>query len=668
MLLPLRALLRARPFALAVVAMLGMGVGALVAAFGVIDAALWRQPPFPDARRLTILYSGRSSPRESLRWERWSFPRLQLLRQAATDFARVANYSPATLTLTGTQDPEHVSGEIVAPDYFPLLGVAALRGRTFAPDEDAAPGAHPIAVLSFDLWQRRFAGDTAVIGRTVGVNGAQLTVVGILPRGFRGLTDRAELWIPTAMAPNLTYADYLTTNQNFISLVARLRDEVPLERAARDLRVLAARINRALPPQDADSAETFTGTVVPVNQARVDPTTRRSLLVLLAGVVLLHLLACDNAINLLLGRAAARRRETAVRAALGGTATRLLRHALAEGFLLAAAGGALGLLLAVAASKLANVPANVWFARNFYGSLGTFDTPAVSARTMAVGLLLTLITALAVALAPAATMVRLDLGTALRAESRSSTGGSGSLRRPSARGVVVALEAALGMLLVVTAGLMIDSFARMRHANLGVVPDHVLTFWLRPPDVKVPPADAPRFISNVLDAITRVPGVLAATVDGGAPLSGSARSTLYVMGRPAPPRPEDAPPVDRHYVAPDHFRVLSIPLRRGRAFTDADDARHPRVAIISETAARRFWPAADPIGQRVWFGGGSNFDRPDSSAEIVGIVGDVADEPLDAPSNRASFYTPYRQFTYASRVVFVRTADGRRDPKGRALG
>jgi putative ABC transport system permease protein len=226
----------------------------------------------------------------------------------------------------------------------------------------------------------------------------------------------------------------------------------------------------------------------------------------------------------------------------------------------------------------------------------------------------------------------------------------------------MALEAALAMVLLVGAGLLLDSYARMRRTDLGVDPDRVLTFWLRPSEVRVPPSAAPGFIRQVLDAIGRVPGVAAVTVDGGAPVSGSARSELFIVGRPEPAA--DAPLVLRHYVGPDHFRVLRIPLLRGRVFTAGDSAGAPRVAVISVSAARRFWPGQDPIGERVWFGT-RGFDRPDSSAEIVGVVGDIASEPLDLPVNRSDFYTPYTQFTYASRMVMVRTA---RDPGGVLTG
>jgi putative ABC transport system permease protein len=194
----------------------------------------------------------------------------------------------------------------------------------------------------------------------------------------------------------------------------------------------------------------------------------------------------------------------------------------------------------------------------------------------------------------------------------------------------------------------------MRDVQVGVQPANVLTFWVIPSEARVPPAMAPAFVTRLIDALANVPGVRSVSVDGGAPLAGSANSVLYIEGRTVP-GPGGAPSVLRHYVAPDHFRTLGIPVRRGRAFTAGDAAGAPRVAVISETAARRFWPNEDPIGRRVWFGS-SSFNSPDSSAEIVGIVGDVVYAPLDQRPNFASFYTPYAQFTFASRMVFLRTA------------
>ncbi|MDQ3949080.1 MAG: ABC transporter permease, partial [Gemmatimonadota bacterium] len=631
-----RSLARARGLSVAVIVTLGVGAAALTTTFGIVNAALYRQPPFDDAQELALLYIVRDDDGVPRR-ERWSYARSELLRATQRSFAHVARYAPATLTLAGEGDPETVSAERVSPGYFPALRVVAADGRLFGEAEDNPGQPTPVAVLGYRLWMRRFGGEPSVIGRTIRLNGALLTVIGIMPQGFKGLSGTAELWVPATMTPRLTYADFLTTNQNFISVVGRLRAGVSLAAARAELALLGRTINRALPSDPQRPAERVTATAISLNEARADKTVKRSLLVLLGGVALLHLLACANVTNLLLGRTAARRRESAVRMALGSSAMSLFRSLFAEAAALALAGGALGVVLAWWSMPFVSPPTNVWAPRNFYGSLGAFDAPAFGRAELAVGLLIAAVTAVIVATPPALSAFRIDVADGIKSGSRGVAGGAIRLRRPSARGLIVGAEAALAMLLVVAAGLLIDSFRRMRRADLGIDTSHVLTFWVVPSEVKVPPATAPGFVTRLLEAVSRIPGVTSATVDGGAPVSGSASSVLHIVGRASPARP---PVVLRHYVAPGHFRTLGISLLRGRSFTRADVAGAPRVTVISEGAARRFWPGEDPRGQRIWFGGGSSFNSPDSSAEVVGIVSDVVYAPLDKQPNNASFYTP----------------------------
>jgi putative ABC transport system permease protein len=649
----MRSLLRAPALSAAVVATLAVGIAAFTIAFGAWHAAVVRQPPFPEADRIAILHLERRPRGEPERRERWSFGRLQLLEQRQQSFEQIASFSPVEVSLSDGGDPELTRGERVAPSYFRLLRSDAARGRLFADTEDDPVRPTDVVLISHQLWTRRWAADPGLVGRTIRLNGIPFTVIGILPDGFAGLSGSAQLWVPRTVSPALTYAEYLTTNQNFISAVGRLRAGVALAAARSELAVLGAGINRGLPSDPDNPDERVTATAVPLNDSRSDAGVRQSLLVLLAGVGLLHLLACANATNLLLGRATRRRNGTAVRAALGGTPAQLFRSLLAEGVLLAAAGGAIGIALAALGSGWITPPANAWGPRNFYGSVAPFDVPAFGVAELAFGLGLTLCSALLVGLPPAMTAFRLDLATGMRTAFQSIAPGAMTWRRPTARGIVVAIEAAFAMLLVVMAGLLIESFRRMRATDIGIEPAGVLTFWVIPSEGRTPPAAAPAFVSRVLDAVTQVPGVRSASVDGGSPLSGSASTVLFMAGRPMP-APGQAPPILRHYVGPDHFMTLGIPLRQGRTFTTADVAGAPGVAVISETAARRFWPDQDPIGQRVWFGG-SAFTSPDSAVEIVGIVGDVIYAPLDRNPNLASFYTPYAQFTYAARMVLVKT-------------
>ena len=651
----LRSLIR-RP-ALAVIGTLAASVGALVATFGVVHAALLRPPPFRDPGRLTMLHTTHTRPDGTRYDSRWSYPRAQLLRREATSFAHVAHYTGTELSLTGGDEAEAVRGEFAGSGYFAVLGVSPALGRDFGAGEDDVATRTPVVVLSHELWQRRFGGRGDVVGATIGVNGVAHDVVGVMPIGFRGLTDRAQLWLPAVMAPALTYPEYLTTDQDFISVVARLAPGATVERGTTELRTIVPRIYAALPSTDHEPGDRPGGIARSLNEARVHPEVRAALLALLGAVALLHLLALANVTSLLLGRALERGREFAVRTALGCSPRALWTTAFAEAALVVAMGGVAGTVLGASLGTLVAAPLELWGPRNFYGALASFAEPGFSWAVVSFGLGVTVATAALAALAPALAALHADWLGGLRDAPRGSSARGTSLRRPSPRAFLVASEMALAMTLCVVGGLMFASFARIRGTPIGVETDGVLTFSIRPPDRRVPPEEAPAYIDRMLEAITAVPGVLGASVDGGAPVSGTARSTLHVVGRPAPSAGQ-APPVLRHYVAPAHFATLGIPVVRGRSFTAHDVAGSPKVAIISETAARTFWPGADPIGERVWFGGGSGVNHPDSSAQIVGVVRDVMYEPLDSDPNRSSFYTPYAQFTYAWRVYFVRVREG----------
>ena len=653
----LRSLARNRALSLAVMVTLAIGVAALTITFGVVNAALWRPPPFPEADRIAMLFLQRNEQGEPPRQERWSFARFKLLAETQDVFEQVASYSPGALTVSGagTGDAELIQGERVSTSYFPLLRVRPAHGRLFTDSEDDPASPTPVVLLGHQLWIRRFAADPGIVGRDIRLNGVPLSVIGIMPAGFSGLSGRSELWVPRTMTPQLTYAEYITTNQNFISAVGRLKPGADLALARTRLAVLGANINRAIPSDPAFPDERVTATAVTLNEARTDRTVRRSLFIVLAAVALLHLLACVNVVNLLLGREASRRHESSVRLALGSSSNRLFRHLANEGIVLGLSGGILGVLLAVWGSAVITPPTNVWAPRNFYGSLAPFDSPEFGITELAFGIGMAVLSALLVGIPPALRAFGIDVSSGIRSGSRGIADNAITLRRPSARGLIVSLEAALAMMLVVAAGLLIDSFQRMRQTSVGVDTENVLTFWVIPSEARIPPASAPSFVAKLLESVAQVPGVRSVSVDGGAPMAGTASSTLYIAGRSAP-RPSEAPPILRHYIGPDHFATLGIPVKRGRSFSAADGDGAPRVAIISETAARRFWPNQDPLGQRVWFGGGSNFNSPETSAEIVGIVGDVVYAPLDQRPNAASFYTPFAQFTYASRMVFVKTA------------
>ena len=644
-----RSLRRTPVVSVAAVLSIALGIAATTAVYSIVDAALFRPPPFEHAEALVAPYLTRHEPNRPVERQRWSWRSTLLLRRLSTSFEHVATFTTSVLAITG-DEPEPLNVEIVSHEYFPALRMRPVVGRAFEASEDQPDGA-PVVVLGYDLWQRRFGGERSVIGRTLSVNNVVLTVVGVMPPGFVGLSGRAQAWAPVSLPPRATYRDYLTTNQNFISVIARLRDGVTIEGARAELAGFGRAIQRGAPTFDNAPENEIAATAISLNEARIDPSTRRPMLLLLAAVACLLLLSCANVAGLLLGRAATRIREIGIRIATGATRGRVVRQLLAEATILAIVGGVAGIAIAIPLTANAGLPSAMWRGRNFYGALSEFSSPRIDLRVVFFSTAACTLTTILFGLVPALQATRLDLTSALRSGGGGATGAS----RNTLRRAIVGVETGLAVMLLAGGALLAGSWRHLATTDVGFDRSHLLTFLVRPSEVAYPPAKAPALLSRVLDAIERIPGVDAASVDGCAPVgTGCANSTLYVMGRPEPPRNE-APGVLRHYVGPHHFSTLRVPLLRGRVFDERDRAGSPRVAIINQTAATRFWPNEDPIGKRVWFGGGSNFDRPDSSAEIVGIVGDVAYQALDEHPFQPDFYTPFTQFTYASRTVLVRT-------------
>ncbi|HEU5217382.1 MAG TPA: ABC transporter permease [Gemmatimonadales bacterium] len=653
--LAVRSLAASPLFTAIVVGTLTLAIGATTAVYGVLYGALLRPAPFPDAGRLMVPFTTGTPLGARTQNVRWSFGRYRLLRREQTVFADLAAYGPVSLNLTAREQPERLEGEVVSASYFATLRVPPAIGRTFLPEEDSIPGAHPAVILAHDLWLRRFGGDPGVVGRVITLEDQPLTVVGVMPAGFRGLSGHAGFWTPQAMAPLLSYREYLTTNQNFISVIARLRDGMRPEAARAELAVLGPRIQAEL-PSEASAPVVFGATAVSLDQARVDPTNRSAVLVLFGSAMFLLVIASANLASLQLGRAIAKQRETAVRLALGAPRWRLVRQLLTESILLAGVGGIAGVVLAMLLLGWLTLPERVLGVRGGFGQLGEFADARIDPAVLGVALALALGTTVLFGLLPALRATRPDLARELREGGGGSMGKGLSLRRLEPRALIVVAEMALALTLCIGAGLMVKSFRRMVAVDRGFDPSGLLTFRIQPSDARYPAPEAPALIERLLQRVAAVPGVASVTVDAGAPFDDRyASSTLFIAGRPLP-APGAAPPVTRHYVGPDHFRTLGIPLLHGRGFTPADRAGSPHVTIINRTAAERFWPGRDPLGQRVWFGGGSTFSSPDSSAEIVGVVGDVPYGSIEYAGSQASFYTPYLQFTYAFRTVMARTA------------
>ena len=650
-----RVLSRAPVFTAAALVSLTLGIASSATVFSLVDAAMLRRPPFADAHRLAVLNITQRTPLEGEIRHRWSWPRFQLLKRDVRAFESVATSSNNVVTVSGSGNPEPLPVEVVAPGYFAVMRAPIASGRGFVEDDGIAGPATQSVVIGHDTWQRRFGGKEPVVGSSLELNGVTFTVVGVMARGFNGVSGLAQAWIPSTAAPLVTYREYLTTNQNFITVVGRLREDATIESARAELAVIGPRIHAEIPSEADTPQDEFSATAMTLNDARIDVVTRRALILLAAAAALLLLIACANVAGLLLGRAAARRREIAIALAIGSGRARLVRQMLLEGGVLAAAAGALTILVTAWIIPFLQIPTTLARGRNFYGAVGEFATPQVDWRFFAFTFAISACTVLLFAVLPAFGSIRTSIAADLKTGTVAAVGGTGRL---GLREFVVGLQVCLAVVLLVACGLLLSSYTKLRTTPLGFEPHGLVTFMIRPSEVKYDTTAAPVLLQRVLEEIERVPGVEAATVDGCAPLSTQcANASLRIVGRPLASQSE-GPLVLRHYVSANHFKVLGVPIIRGRGLESKDRAGARAVVVINEAAAERFWPGEDPIGKRVWFAGAAVFGSPEASAEVVGVVGNVSYQPLNENPVQPDFFTSYAQFTYPNRMVLVRASAG----------
>jgi predicted permease len=535
--------------------------------------------------------------------------------------------------------------EAVTGPYFELLGMKPVIGRVFLASEHETPGTHPVVLLSHGFWQRRFGGDPAVLGQTIGLNHHQLTVVGVLPEGFKGLTGSAEVWVPMMMLPTLVYQGVLTQRwAHWFQAIGRVKEGVPLEQARRDAAEAGRQVDLAHP--GPFGSMTWGASITPYLEARVDASVRTSVLVLFGAVAFVLLIASVNIANLMLARAAARQRELAIRTALGARRSRIVRQLLTESVLLALVGGTLGLLLSMWGVDFL---AALW-PRQVAGGPGSreleFLDPSLIRLDWPVilfGLALSAGTGLLFGAIPALKASGGSLTAALKEGAGFTARGLGSLKRLNARGALVIAEVALALVLLVGAGLMIRSFARLRGIDPGFDARGVLTLRVAQPR-SAAWADRPaELVDALLERVGALPGVRAVGADSCAPFDSRSCDVTVVMHIPGHPTISErgGPQITVHTITPDQLDVLRVPLLRGRRLGAADRAGAPLVAMLNETAARQLFPGEEAIGRRIRVGIGMFGEN--ETAEIVGIVGDVRyvavhEEP------KLDIYVPYAQY------------------------
>ena len=608
-----RVLLKNPGFTLIAIITLALGIGANTAIFSVVNTALLHPLPYKEPDRLVMLQG-----------EPWMQVEPFLYwREHGQVCEGITAFDGAAFTLTGSTQPERVDGVYVSSDYFQRLGVAAVSGRTFLPEEDRA-GKNQVVLLSHGLWQRRFGGDPSIVGKTLTLNDKSYTVVGIISTGSQFFTNddslrfmgRAELWAPLV----LSTINPDSEGKRYVAPVARLKPEVTLQQAQAELDTLINRLKQEHPdffPTDLR----WGGVKLSLLLTQVVQHFRLSLLVLFAAVGFVLLIACANVANLLLAHAMARQKETAIRAALGASRFRLVRQFLAESVLLSVLGGSLGLLLAHWGLDLivALIP----------GDIPRVEKISIDQTVLVFILMVSLLTGLVFGLAPALAASKPDLHEMLKEGGRTSTGGFGRNRTLS---LLVVSEAALALVLLIGAGLMIHSFLRLNSVNPGVNPENVLTMSIALPKTKYSTDDQVRLCyQKMLQRIEALPGVLSAGTTGALPVSARWDGTgITVEGR------SEVQGTNQDTISPDYFRATGIPLLEGRYFTERDVAGAPAVTIINKALARRYWPGESPLGKRIEVASNKQW------LSVVGVVGDVKRQGLEAETE-PGYFTPHLQ-------------------------
>ncbi|MGH9852559.1 MAG: ABC transporter permease, partial [Blastocatellia bacterium] len=536
----------------------------------------------------------------------------------------IAAFSTPNFNLQSHDSPERVPGAAVTPEFFDVMGVPPRLGRAFHAGEDQL-GNHRVVILSHELWQRNFGADPQIAGKSIPVNGENFTVVGVAPPGFRYPSRLTELWTPLALTP----AQMANRGSHFLNVIARLKPGVTLEQAQQQMSLIARRIEQ----QYADN-QTNRGILLGLLQEVTVRNVRPALLTLLCAVGFVLLIACVNVANLLLARATARRREIGIRLALGAGRWRLMRQFLTESLMLAALGGALGLLLAKwGVSVLVAMATQI---------LPRASEVGLDARVIGFTMLLSLLTGVVFGLAPALQSSKVDVQTTLK------EGGSAGESRQSnwLRSLLVVAEVAAAFVLLIGAGLMIKSFLNLQRVDAGLRPESVLTMSVTLPDSKYQtPQSREPFFRKLLERVSTLPGVEAAGVINLLPMQNWGwNSDFQIEGR-TPFPPGKAPLVENRTVTPDYFRAMGIPLVAGRFLTEQDNAQSERVTLINQTFARRFFANEDPIGKRINVGGGG-------WTTIVGVVGDVKQAGL-ADSVRVEHYSPHAQVQISNTMALV---------------
>jgi len=624
----LRQLAKSPGFTAVAVLTLALGIGANTAIFSLVQSVLLNPLPYPEPDRLLVAWEDETLfPNASIAW-----PDLVDWQRDNTTLTALGGYRRDDFTFAGSSGPEMLAGGRVSAALFSAIGLAPHLGRVFTADEDK-PGAPALVVLGYGLWQRRFGGDAAVLGRTITLDSEPYTIIGVLPAEF-ATPSRVDFCTQLARSsdnPQWQRRD----NHPGIYAIGRTKPGVTIEQAFADLKRISARIAKDHP--DSNTGVTAAGRSLFEN---VVEDYRKGLWLLLGAVGVVLLIACANLANLLLARSAAREQEFGVRAALGATRKQLVRQLLIESLVLAFAGGALGVLLASWAHGgiIALSPAGV----------ARFQDAAIDSRVLLATCGLSVLTAVVFGLWPAWKASRPDLRTSLQSAGRGGSEGPGASR---AREMLIIAEIALTLVLLVSAGLLMKSFARIQSANLGFDSHGVLTARVSLPQTKYPDAEHRRLFNEaLLERLRAIPGVQSADIASHAPLDTGWQTSFLPEGH-APWPVGQSPSVEMNIVSDDYFRTLKIPVARGRSFGPEDAPGTQPVAIIDQAFADRYWPGADPVGEKLALSG-------DNNTTVVGVVPTLKVYGYATEPSLVQAYISLRKSPSREYMLLLRSASG----------
>jgi len=625
----LRVLAKNPGFTAIAVLTLALGIGANTAIFSVVDAVLLKRLPYPDPARLVTVFEKQASTGEmSVAW-----PNFADWRNQIHAFENVAAARQDTFTLTGLGPAARIAAAQVTPAFFPLLGVVPRMGRTFTDAEDL-PGATPVVMLTESLWRTYFGSDPNAVGKSIVLDSASYTVIGVLP-GELKYFPRAQVYVPLGQFSGSHGMDTRGNHQG-IRCLARLRKGASVAQAQAELDTIMAALEKQYPNSNAG----VDATVTPLEEYLFHDT-RLALLLLLGAVGLVLLIACANVANLFLARATARQKEFAIRATLGAGKARLVRQLLTESLLLSVVGGGLGVALA----NWSMGPLLHFAPKNVPRLEGTQIDWRVLVFTMGISM----VTGILFGFAPALHAARQDLGSSLKETGATVTS---TRSREQLRAALLISEVALAIVLVIASGLMVRSIVRVLDVKLGANPDHVLAMDVYLTGAKYAKAEArSKFFQEAVKRVQQIPGVESAGAILCTPFVGDCWSSVYIVeGRPVPAQ-TDLPSSLFNVADREFFRTMQIPLLRGRYFNESDAADSLLVVVINETMARKWWPNESPLGKRIKQG----FPQDKTPfREVVGVVGDVKEEGPDVPQ-RTEVFLPDSQEGNAALTLLIRT-------------